>query len=81
MQRGGGGRRQDTGHAESDQGAVEADNKAIVGVDARHQRHGDPTQLYKLPEAVGGNGDVCNLPGDGGAVADGNACIRLGQGR
>ena len=63
----------DSCHTESDQGAVEANDKAIVGVDARHQRHGDPTQLYKLPEAVSGNGDVRNLPGNGGAVADGNA--------
>ena len=55
MQRGGGGRRQDSGHTEGDQGAVEADDKAIVGVDARHQRHGDPAQFHQLPEAVGGD--------------------------
>ena len=48
VQRGGGGWWQDSCHAESDQGAVEANDKAIVGVDARHQRHGDPAQLYQL---------------------------------
>ena len=81
VQRGGGGRRQDSGHTEGDQGAVEADNEAVVGVDARHQRHGDPAQLHQFPEAVGGDGDVRDLPGDGGAVADGDARVRLGQGR
>ena len=64
--------------AQANEGPVEADDKAIVGVDARHQRHGDPAQFHQLPEAVGGNGDVRNLPGNGGAVADGNARIRLG---
>ena len=78
VQRSRGGRRQESGHTESDQGAVEADDKALVGVDARHQRHGNPAQFHQLPEAVSGNGDVRNLPGNGGAVADGNARIRLG---
>ena len=36
VQRGGGGWRQDSCHTESDQGAVEADDKTIIGVDARH---------------------------------------------
>ena len=81
VQRGGGGWRQDSGYAQSDQSTIEADDKTIIGVDARHQRHGDPAQLHQLPEAVGSDGDVRDLPGDGGAVADGNARIRLGQGR
>ena len=81
MQRGRGGGRQNTGHTKGNQGAVEADNEAVVGVDARHQSHGDPAQLHQFPEAVGSDGDVCDLPGDGGAVADGDARVRLRQGR
>ena len=50
-------------------------------MDARHQRHGDPAQLYQFPETVGSDGDVRDFPGDGGPVADGDARIRLGQGR
>ena len=67
VQRGRGGGRQNTGHTKGNQGAVEADNEAVVGVDARHQRHGDPAQLYQFPETVGSDGDVRDLPGDGGA--------------
>ena len=78
MQRGRGGGRQNTGHTKGNQGAVEADNEAVVGVDARHQRHGDPAQLYQFPETICSDGDVRDFPGDGGAVADGNARIRLG---
>src|SRR5699024_1454179 len=59
VQRGGGGWRQHSGNTQSDQRAVEADNEAVVGMDARHQRHGDPAQLYQFPEAVGSDGDVC----------------------
>ena len=81
VQRGRGGGRQNTGHTKGNQGAVEADNEAVVGVDARHQRHGDPAQLYQFPETVGSDGDVRDFPGDGGPVADGDARIRLGQGR
>ena len=58
---------------------VEADNEAVVGVDARHQRHGDPAQLYQFPEIVGSDGDVRNFPGDGSPVADGDAGVRLGE--
>ena len=81
MQRGGGGWRQDSGHTQSDQRAAEADDEAVVGVDARHQRHGEASQLYQFLEAVGSDGDVRDLPGDGGTVADGDARVRLGQGR
>ena len=81
VQRGRGGGRQNTGHTKGNQGAVEADNEAVVGVDARHQRHGDPAQLYQFPETVGSDGDVRDFPGDGGPVADGDARVRLGQGR
>ena len=77
MQRGRGGGRQNTGHTKGNQGAVEADDEAVVGVDARHQRHGDPAQLYQFPEAVGSDGDVRDLPGNGGTVADGDARAAL----
>ena len=36
VQRGGGGWRQDSGYAQSDQRTIEADDKTIIGVDARH---------------------------------------------
>lgn len=81
MQRGGGGWRQDSGHTQSDQRAAEADDEAVVGVDARHQRHGEASQFYQFLKAVGSDGDVRDLPGDGGTVADGDARVRLGQGR
>lgn len=81
MQRGGGGWRQDSGHTQSDQRAAEADDEAVVGVDARYQRHGEASQFYQFLKAVGSDGDVRDLPGDGGTVADGDARVRLGQGR
>ena len=44
MQRGRGGGRQNTGHTEGDQGAVEADDKTIIGMDAVSYTHLD---VYK----------------------------------
>ena len=64
VQRSRGGRRQESGHTESDQGAIEANDKTIVGMDARHQRHGDPAQLHQFPETVGSDGDVRDFPGE-----------------
>ena len=66
VQRGRGGGRNDPGHAEGDQSAVKADNKAVVGMDAGHERHSNPAQFHQLPKAIGSDGDVRNLPGDGG---------------
>ncbi|CAN4028581.1 NADPH-dependent glutamate synthase, partial [Dysosmobacter welbionis] len=38
-------------------------------------------QAHQLPQAVGGDGDVGNLPGDGRPIADGDAGVRLGESR
>ncbi len=81
MEHGGGGRRQDAHHAQADEGPVEADDKAVVVLDAVHQGHGQLPQAHQLPQAVGGDGDVGDLPGDGRPVADGDAGVRLGEGR
>ena len=47
MQRGRGGGRPHTGHTKGNQGAVEADNEAVVGVDARHPVSYTHLDVYK----------------------------------
>ena len=81
MQQGGGGGRQDAHGTQHDQGAVEAHDKAIVRLRALLQAVGDALQNHQLAQAVGGNRDIRNFPGNGRAVADGNADVSGGQGR
>ena len=73
MQHGGSSRGQDTRYAQADERPIEADNKAVVVLDAAHQGHGQLPQAHQFPQAVGGDGDVGDLPGDGRPVADGDA--------
>ena len=80
MQQSGGGGRQDPEGTQADEGAVEADDEAVVGPDALHQFHGDLPQGDQLRQAVGGHGDVGDLAGNGGAVADGDAHVGGGEG-
>ena len=80
MEHGGGSRWQDARYAQADERPIEADNKAVVVLDAAHQGHGQLPQAHQLPQAVGGDGDVGDLPGDGRPVADGDARVRLGEG-
>ena len=47
----------------------------------RHQGLADLSHGNQAAEILGGDGDVGNLPGNGCAGGDGNACIRLRQGR
>ena len=81
VEHGGGGWRQDTCHAKTDQCPVEPDDKAVVVLDAAHQTYGQLPQAHQLPQTVGGNGDVGDLPGNGGPVADGDTGVRLREGR
>ena len=81
MQGGGGGWREQSDHAKSDEAAVEADDEAIIGVDAVHQGGGNLAQCYKLPEAVGSDGDIGDFAGDGCTVADGDAAVGFGKSR
>ncbi len=43
MQHSRGGGRNDSGHAQSDQSTIKADDKAVIGVDAGHECHSDLT--------------------------------------
>ena len=74
------GRCQNAADAQSDQAAVKANDKPVIGVDACHERHGDAPQFHQFPEGIGCNGDVGDLPGQSSTVTDGNACIRFRQG-
>ena len=56
-------------------------DKAVVVLDAVHQGHGQLPQAHQLPQAVGGDGDVGDLPGDSRPVTDCDTRIRLGEGR
>ena len=76
MERGGGGRCQDAQGTQGDETTVEADDKAVIGLDAVHQGHGQPPQLHQLEQVVCRDGDVRDLPGNLRPVADGNTCIR-----
>ena len=80
MQKRGRGRGQDAHGAQDDEGAVEAHDKAVVALGALLQAVGDGLQEHQLAQAVGGNRDVGNFPGNGRAVADGNADVGGGQG-
>ena len=62
VEHGGGGWRQDTCHAKTDQCPVEPDDKAVVVLDAAHQTYGQLPQAHQLPQTVGGNGDVSDPP-------------------
>ena len=73
MQKRGRGRGQDAHGAQDDEGAVEAHDKAVVALGALLQAVGDGLQDHQLAQAVGGNRDVGDFPGNGRAVADGNA--------
>ena len=80
MQKRGRGRGQDAHGAQDDEGAVEAHDKAVVALGAFLQAVGDGLQDHQLAQAVGGNRDVGDFPGNGRAVADGNADVSGGQG-
>ena len=81
MEHGGGGWRQDARHTKTDQRPVEPDDKAVVVLDTAHQAHGQLPQAHQLPQTVGGNGDVGNLPGNGRSITDGDAGVRLRKSR
>ena len=65
VEHGGGCRGQDTRYARPMSAPVEADNETVVVLDAAHQSHGQLPQAHQLPQAVSGDGDVGDLPGDG----------------
>ena len=81
MQGGRGRRGQRAGRAEGDQAAVEADDEAVVAADAPGQSQRQPAQPHQFPQAVGRDGNIGDLPGQRRAAADGDAGVRLGQGR
>ena len=54
-------------HAQDDQHEVEAHDEAVIPVDAPHQRLAELPQRHQLEQVLRGNGDVGDLPGDGGA--------------
>ena len=80
MQQSRGGRRQYSRHAQGDQGQVEAYDEAVAVMDAAHQGLAELSQDHQLEQVFGGNGDVRDLPGNGGTGGNGNARIRFRQG-
>ena len=80
MEEGGAGRGHAAHEAECDEGAVEGHDAAVVAVDAGHEGVADAAQDDELAEVIGGDRDVGDLAGDGGAGGDGDAGVGLGQG-
>ena len=78
VQRGGGGWWQDSGGACGGRGAVEGKGTGWLGGVGLHRSQGGAGRPSQVGEAAGGNGDVRKLPGDGGAVGDGDGRMRLG---
>lgn len=79
MQKRGRGRERDAHGAQDDEGAVEAHDKAVVALGALRPLAMD-FQDHQLAQAVGGNRDVGDFPGNGRAARDGNADVGGGQG-
>ena len=77
--RGGGG--QDARHAQKNQAQIKAHNEAVVPMDAIHKALTDAPQRHQLEQILGGDGDIGDLPCDGGAGGDGDTGIGLRQGR
>ena len=76
MQHGRSGRLQDAQSTQHDEGGVEAEHEAVVRADAVLQRIGDGLEGDQLFQAVGLDGDIRDLAGDGSAGVDGDADIR-----
>ena len=81
MQERRGRRRQESGHAEDDQTKVEADDEAVIAVDAAHEGLADSAQRDKLEQILRRDGDVGDLPRDSRAGRNGDARVGLRQGR
>ena len=73
-------RLQDAQRTQRDEGRVEGEHEAIVGVHALLQGVGDGLEHHQFLQAVGLDGHVCDLAGDGGTGVDGNADVGSGQG-
>ena len=67
MQQGGGGGRQDAHGTQHDQGAVEAHDKAVVRLRALCRPLAMLFKITSSAQAVGGNRDIRNFPGNGRA--------------
>lgn len=74
-------RRQDAQRPQNDQSPIKPHHKAIIAIDSFQQAICNHLQKNEFEEIVRGDGDVCNLPGDSSAIADGNAHIRCRKGR
>ena len=81
MQERRGRRRQESGHAEDDQTKVEADDEAVIAVDAAHEGLADSAQRDKLEQILRRDGHVGDLPRDSRAGRNGDARVGLRQGR
>ena len=75
MQHGRGRRLQDAHCPQRDEGRVEGQHKVVVGADTALQGVGDGLEDDQLLEAVGLDGHVCDLAGDGSAGVDGDADV------
>ena len=65
-----GRRRQDPGHAKHDKREIKAHNEAVVPMDAIHKALTDAPQRHQLEQILGGDGDIGDLPCDGGAAVE-----------
>ena len=71
----------DARHAQKNQAQIEAHNEAVVPMDAIHKALTDAPQCHQLEQILGGDGDIGDLPCDGGTGGDGDTGIGLRQGR
>lgn len=81
MQQGRRGGRQDAGGSQHDQSAIEAQHEAVIPIRAFQKAVGDHLQQHQLKQVIRRDGNVRDLPGNGGSVADGDAHICRRQGR
>ena len=75
MQHGRRRRLQDAHCPQRDEGRVEGQHKAVVGADTALQGVGDGLEDDQLLEAVGLDGHICDLAGDGSTGVDGDADV------
>ena len=81
MQQRRGRRRQNTGHTQADQQEVEADDLAVVAVNALHECVTQALERQQGVQIIGADCNIGHFARDCCAVADGDAGIGLGERR
>ena len=81
MQESGSRRLDDARHAENDQPGIDSDDFPVITVNPAHETVAEDLQCDNFIKVIGRNRNICNLPGDFRAVADGDSHISRGKSR